>query len=600
MATHPLATLLEYVRQAARPREADTDAGLLEAFVRRRDGPALEALVRRHAAMVWGVCRRTLPNHHDAEDAFQATFLVLVRRAASIRSPELLANWLYGVAYTTARKARQVGVKRSNQEGQVPVMPEPPAVESADPLLGAELWPLLDEEISRLPDKFRTAIVLCDLEGRNRAEAARQLGVPEGTVASRVARGRAILARQLARRGITVSGTALAAALCHQAASGSVPAALLAAGEAMAAGAVSSRVADLATEVVAAMVLGKYKAVGVMLLIATLVLSGGVATYHILAGQSVPPEPPPAELRPPDPEADIERFGREEDAKEFAERSAGIIQLHLIDDSIMGRGLGPATKARLDRETGQWTVTGTIQNVLTDWVKHDLHRIWEGNWKAVVRYTPSSRSWDRVSIECPGALDHDRKGWRPVAQTIPCHFVEPKRSDTPVTCLQIVSKKGDVIGPGESCSYTGKDFTVQTSIHRISRPGPLPPPPWPKDMTIPVIGNSVTIRAGGPGANEWTLKLERHGRILEVGQGEFECFDRVPTIADLGAWQARRGLYLGRFVVREAEATDQEIARLAIDFILHCHDNVPPLCGSLRVNSSFQSSVPVPGQGPVK
>ena len=174
--------------------------------------------------MVWGVCRRVLANHHDAEDAFQATFLVFVRKAASIASPELLANWLYGVAHQTALKARATTAKRQARERQVTQMPEPAATE---PDLWHDLQPLLDQELSRLPDKYRVAIVLCDLEGKTRKEAARQLGVPDGTLAARVARGRALLAKRLKRHGLAVSGGALAMVLAQSAASAGVPAAVV-------------------------------------------------------------------------------------------------------------------------------------------------------------------------------------------------------------------------------------------------------------------------------------------------------------------------------------------------------------------------------------
>src|SRR5262249_6501214 len=155
MTINPVIRFLQHLRRSALLREGaeQTDGQLLEAFIRRRDSQALEGLVRRHAAMVWGVCRRTLANYHDAEDAFQATFLVLVRKAASIRSRELLANWLYGVAHTTARKARQMAAKRSTREKQMVPMPEP-KVEPTDREFGPELRALLDEELSRLPDKY--------------------------------------------------------------------------------------------------------------------------------------------------------------------------------------------------------------------------------------------------------------------------------------------------------------------------------------------------------------------------------------------------------------------------------------------------------------
>src|SRR5579872_6093886 len=121
MPTNALVAFLQRFRRSALLRESDekTDGQLLEGFVKGRDSVALEALVRRHAPMVWGVCRRTLTRHHEAEDAFQATFLVLLRKAPSIQSRELLANWLYRVAYKTACKARQMAARRRTREEQV-------------------------------------------------------------------------------------------------------------------------------------------------------------------------------------------------------------------------------------------------------------------------------------------------------------------------------------------------------------------------------------------------------------------------------------------------------------------------------------------------
>src|SRR6195256_2790378 len=145
MATNPVNEVIQHLRSTMLLREGDelTDGQLLERCVSRGESGALEALVRRHGPMVWGVCRRVLRNHHDAEDAFQATFLVLVRKAASIASRELLANWLYGVAHQTALKARATIAKRKVRERQVTEMPEP-AVAKQD--LGNDLQPLLDQE----------------------------------------------------------------------------------------------------------------------------------------------------------------------------------------------------------------------------------------------------------------------------------------------------------------------------------------------------------------------------------------------------------------------------------------------------------------------
>src|SRR5262245_55968066 len=180
-----------------------TDGQLLEGFVSRRDDAALTALVRRHAALVWSVCRRVLSNYHDAEDAFQATFLVLVRRADSIRPREMVANWLYGVARQTALRARATAASRGERERQVADTPDPTAAARE---ARCDLHADLDEELQRLPNKYRAVLVLCDLEDMTRPEAARQLAVPEGTVAGRLARARAMLAKRLTRRGLATAG----------------------------------------------------------------------------------------------------------------------------------------------------------------------------------------------------------------------------------------------------------------------------------------------------------------------------------------------------------------------------------------------------------
>jgi len=222
MATSQTSGVIQHLRRSVLLQDGAglTDGQLLEDYVSRREQAALEALVRRHAPMVWGVCRRVLGNRHDTEDAFQATFLILVRKAASIASPRLLANWLYGVAHQTALKARATAAKRRARERQVTQMPQPAATE---PDLWNDLQRLLDQELTRLPDKYRAAIVLCDLEGKTRKEAARHLGVPEGTLAARVARGRVMLAKRLARHGLAVSGGALGTMLAQKVASACVP-----------------------------------------------------------------------------------------------------------------------------------------------------------------------------------------------------------------------------------------------------------------------------------------------------------------------------------------------------------------------------------------
>src|SRR5262249_3382873 len=154
--------------------------------------------------MVWGVCRRVLGSHHDAEDAFQATFLVLVRKAASVRPAALVGNWLYGVAHRTALGARADIARRRRRERQADAMPEPAARRERD----RELSAALDAELSRLPEKYRAAVLLCDLGRRTRRDAARQLGIPEGTLSGWLSRGRALLARRLTRHGLGLSAAA--------------------------------------------------------------------------------------------------------------------------------------------------------------------------------------------------------------------------------------------------------------------------------------------------------------------------------------------------------------------------------------------------------
>jgi RNA polymerase sigma factor (sigma-70 family) len=216
---------VEQLRRALLRRDGGglSDAQLLDCFLQQQDAAAFEALVRRHGPMVLGVCRRVLCHYHDAEDAFQATFLVLARKAATIVRREKVASWLYGVAYQTALKCRGVAAKRRSREKQVLEMPEPEATPSDR---WSDLLPLLDQELSRLPDKYRRPIVLCDLEGLTRKQAARQLGWQEGTVSSRLSRGRLQLAHRLRRYGLVVSGGALTTALA-EGASAKVPLSLL-------------------------------------------------------------------------------------------------------------------------------------------------------------------------------------------------------------------------------------------------------------------------------------------------------------------------------------------------------------------------------------
>jgi RNA polymerase sigma factor (sigma-70 family) len=285
MATTGLDGILRHLRRAVRPPDGGgTDSRLLELFLRRRDEAAFESLILRHGPMVFGVCRRVLGNEQDAEDAFQATFLVLVRKAASVRKRGALGTWLYGVAYRTALEARRAMARRRAKERKVVPRVEAPA-EGGD-----DLREVLDRELAALPDRYRDVVVLCDLEGKGRKEVAQELGCPEGTVASRLARARALLAKRLARYGLATA--AVAAGVSREASSACVPASLVsstvraAAGPAAAAG-VSANVSSLVERVVRAMLLLKLRAVTPALLVACVLAVGaaGWLYHHAAAAQ---------------------------------------------------------------------------------------------------------------------------------------------------------------------------------------------------------------------------------------------------------------------------------------------------------------------------
>ena len=294
----PLSSVLPHLRRALGgqgdcERAPLTDGQLLESFVSHGEAMGLQVLVRRHGPMVWGVCRRILRNHHDIEDAFQATFLVLVRKAASIAPREMVGNWLYGVAQHTALRARATAAKRRLRQRQPAETPEPTIM---DKDLGNDLAPLLDQELRQLPDKYRVIVVLCDLEGLSRKQAALQLGLPEGTVASRLARARSILAKRLGKHGLAVSGGALGLVFARSAAAQQVPITVLsatirivtqvAAGKAAAA-AIPATVAALTEGVIQTMLITKLRTALTMVL-AGLLLSGAIVV--ICQVEANPPE----------------------------------------------------------------------------------------------------------------------------------------------------------------------------------------------------------------------------------------------------------------------------------------------------------------------
>lgn len=222
MAQAPLAAVVQHLRRWIGWREAvdQTDELLLQRFATERDEAAFAELMRRHGPVVLGVCRRVLADANDVDDAFQATFLVLARKAGAIQRGEALGGWLCRVACRIAVTAKGDAARRRALERQAFEMkPSSSTTEAA----WSELRPILDEEVDRLPKKYRVPVVLCYLEGKSHEEAARQLGWPKGTVAGRLARAREMLHRRLTRRGIHSAACGFALILSENPTTAAVP-----------------------------------------------------------------------------------------------------------------------------------------------------------------------------------------------------------------------------------------------------------------------------------------------------------------------------------------------------------------------------------------
>ncbi len=287
-----------------------SDRQLLERFLACRDEggeAAFAALVARHGPMVLGVCRQLLGDRQHAEDAFQAVFLVLARKARSLREPELLGNWLYGVAVRTASKARgRLARRRRTEEEGALARPEARPAAQAAQVIDREQAEALHREIDRLPGAFRAPVVLCYFEGLTLDEAAHRLRWPAGTLRSRLARAREKLRRGLTRRGFALSTTALGAARGHRSVSASISpllcdsttrAALLFAARPAASGALSAPAAALAQEVLRTMLLHKLKATALaLLLFATLATGVGYLSHAFSGVAGIWVGEPPGEL----------------------------------------------------------------------------------------------------------------------------------------------------------------------------------------------------------------------------------------------------------------------------------------------------------------
>jgi RNA polymerase sigma factor (sigma-70 family) len=278
--------LLRYLRRLVNPSAPDeaADAVLLGRFIARRDEEAFAALVVRHGPLVLGVCRRVLGNVHDAEDAFQAAFLVLARKANAVHPRAALAAWLHGVARRVALKARSARARPAHEILPPPANAADPHPDPLAELSGRELLTIIDDELQRLPEVYRTPVILCCLEGHSLEEAARQLGWTQGSVKGRLERGRARLHQRLVRRGLTFAAALAAAEVSRVAAPAAVVAQLVActvrgaaafgARQVAAAGGVSEGATALAREAVKTVVPARRK-IATAILLATGLLTTG-------------------------------------------------------------------------------------------------------------------------------------------------------------------------------------------------------------------------------------------------------------------------------------------------------------------------------------
>jgi RNA polymerase sigma factor (sigma-70 family) len=292
--------LLHCLKQAVGSHDIEelADSALLERFVQRQDERAFALLVQRHGGLVWSVCRRLLPNRADAEDVFQATFLVLVQKASSLERARSLGSWLYKVAYHIGLRARARIGNRNRLEALAPMRSQG---DVAQEVAEGELRQVIDHVLHDLPEKHRAPLVLCYLQGKTNAEAARELGWPLGSMSGRLAHARELLRKRLANRGVALSSGALAGL----AAENLIPAALaqatvkaadlIAAGQVAAQQALPNGVATLLEGTMHTMLLAKIRFVAVVLLAVGLLGSvAGFGVYQLAGAQ-----PPAADAPPP-------------------------------------------------------------------------------------------------------------------------------------------------------------------------------------------------------------------------------------------------------------------------------------------------------------
>jgi RNA polymerase sigma factor (sigma-70 family) len=361
MRSRPCDNVLHHIRGlvAARQPGELLDRELLERFVTGHDEAAFAAIVERHGPLVLSVCRRILRSEHHAEDACQSTFLVLARKAGAIRKREALASWLYGVASRVARKLAADVQRRASHDVRDADVPLP---DPTGEITWREGLAVLDEELQRLPKTYRSALVLCYLEGRTQDEAARELGCSAGALCGRLVRARECLRGRLTRRGVGLPAALLGTLLVSTHATAALPATLalrtvqaaaaLLTGQALAR-VVPAHVATLTQGVLTAMLVTRAKMVAALVLTAGLLASAAGALAAAAGGEK---QPPPNAAVPPAPQQ-----GKQAPPADKAVKEALTVRGRVLDSDgkpVAGAGVyqGSAQRGVSDAQ-GQFQVT---------------------------------------------------------------------------------------------------------------------------------------------------------------------------------------------------------------------------------------------------
>jgi RNA polymerase sigma factor (sigma-70 family) len=351
MNTTEASVLLRQLRGlvTAGKRDQLPDRQLLQQFVARHEETAFEALVKRHGPVVWGVCRRVLRNTHDAEDAFQATFLVLAQKAGSVGRQDSVGGWLHRVAYHAALKARARAANRQRYERQAEA---PCSSDLLSEVTGRELLAVLDEELARLPDRFRAPLVLCYLEGNTCDEAARLLHWSARTLKRRLGQGREWLRARLERRGLSLPAALLAAGLTASATPAPIPAALISAAvqgglrAVTGQGAAGTAPAVLAASVLRSMTLARIPGAAAIVLLTAVLLALGA--FVLATSARAPQSQTRAPAAPQDQPRPRPRQASAEDAKTMTiagrVRDAGGKPVAGAELTVVARGWNFAVK----------------------------------------------------------------------------------------------------------------------------------------------------------------------------------------------------------------------------------------------------------------